>query len=387
MTPEDLKQIFSLGESSLVELKREDVHTDSLAKVIVAFSNFEGGDIWIGVEDDGTVSGVTQPKLEEKIVQVCRNNISPPVIPNIQLHIVDGKKIFQVGIPKGTAKPYRTQGKFYIRAGSLSVEPTNEELARLFQEGENFHFEVKTVFGTSINDIDQVKLNVYLQAYRKIEFTETELPTLLQSLKILDEEHRLTVVGLLFFGKNASQHLTQAGIYLALFDGEDKTSDILDRKTVTNDIPFNIQAATDFVKFNSRVQYYFPKDSIQRKEVADYEAFAVRELIANAFQHRDWTIFGQQIRVYMFSNRMEIFSPGRLPNTMNLSNALSGVSYYRNPIHAQLLRDFEITERTGRGLNKIMKFYREHKYRQPEFEADPNFFKVTIFKTNPVTIE
>ncbi len=347
MSSENLKQIFALGESSVVELKREDVHTDSLAKVIVAFSNFEGGDIWVGVEDNGMVSGITHPRLEEKIVQICRNNISPPVIPNIQLHIVEGKKILQVGIPKGTAKPYRTQDKFYIRAGSLSVEPTNEELVRLFQEGEQFHFEVKTVFGTSINDIDRIKLNVYLQEYRKIEYNEEELPTLLQNLKILDEEYRLTIVGLIFFGKNIPHYLPQAGIDLALFGGEDKTSDILDRKTVTEDIPFNIQAAINFVKFNSRVQYYFPKDSIQRKEVADYEAFVVRELIANACQHRDWTIYGQQIRVYMFSDRMEVFSPGRLPNTMNLSNALSGVSYYRNPIHAQLLRDFDITERTG----------------------------------------
>lgn len=386
MTEQELKQIFSLGESSFVEFKREDAHTDSLAKVIVAYSNFEGGDIWIGVEDDGTVSGISQPKLEEKIVQICRQNVSPPLIPAINIHTVDGKKVMQVRIEKGKSKPYKTQGKFFIRAGSLSIEPTNEELMRLFQEGELLHFETKSVYGSSIQDLDRIKLDVYLREYRKIAFQEDELPQLLQNLRFVDEEYRLTVVGMLFFGKNPTRRLPQAGIDLALFDGEDKTADVLDRKTAIDDVPSNINAALNFVKYNSRLQYYFPKGAAQRLEMPDYDPFVVRELIANASQHRDWTIFGQQITVYMFSNRMEIFSPGKLPNTMSLKSALSGVSYSRNPIHTQLLRDFDFIEKTGRGLNRIMKYYSSNSLKEPEFEADPHYFKVTLFKANPLNI-
>jgi len=387
MSEQDFKSIFLQGEDSLKEFKREEVHNESLAKVAVAFSNFEGGDIWVGVEDDGSISGVSQPKLEEKIVQICRNNISPSILPKIQSHTIEGKKVLQVTIEKGSSKPYKTQGKYFIRAGSLSVEPTNEELVRLFQEGELFHFEVKSIYGTSLDDIDRVKLDVYLREHRQLEFDENELHQLLQNLKIMDGQGNLTIVGLLFFGKNPAKYLPQSGIDMALFEGNDKTSEILDRKTMAEDVPSNIRAAMNFVKFNSRIQYYFPSEELQRIEVADYEPFAVRELLANAFQHRDWTIFGQQITLYMFKDRLELFSPGRLPNTMNLANALSGISYRRNPITAQILRDFDITEHVGRGLNKVMQFYKKKNYKLPEFEAGLHHFKVTLYKANPIQVE
>ena len=371
-----LKQIFSLGENSVVEFKREDVHTGSLAKVITAFSNFEGGDIWIGVEDDGSISGVTQPKLEEKVVQVCRNNISPPLIPKIQAHRIEGKKILQVTIEKGKTKPFKTEGRFYIRAGSLSVEPTTEELVRLLQ-GELLHYETKSIPGTSIQDLDLLKFRIYCKDFRKVEVTDEELPLLLYNFEMMDDEGQCTVAGILLFGKNIARYFPQAGLQLARFKGPDQTGDILDSKEVLAPLDECVQAAEQFVKFNSQTRSYFPAGTIYRKNVEDYPEFAIRELTANALIHRDWTIFGQKIRVFLFDDRLEVFSPGKLPNTLTLQRALSGMSYYRNPVLAQMMKDFNITEKFGRGLQKIVQYYRNNQLRGPLFEADPLFFKVT----------
>ncbi len=387
MSEKELKELFSLGENSIIEFKREDVHNDSLGKVIVAFANFEGGDIWIGVEDDGSISGVNIPKLDEKIVHICRNNISPPIIPNIQTYKIENKQIIRVGIDKGKSKPYKTRGKYYIRAGSVAVEPTSEELIRLFQESGLLHFEAKTAYGTSIEDIDLLKFKIYCEKYRKADIEDEELSQLLYNFEMMDEEGQCTIAGLLLFGKNIRRHLPQAGVQLAHFSGKDKTGDILDSKEVITFIDENIRLAEQFVKFNSTTRSYFPKGTIRRKDVEDYPGFAVRELIANAFAHRDWTIFGQQIRVFLYENRLEIFSPGKLPNTLILQRALNGVSYFRNPIIAQLLKDYEITEKFGRGLNKIIRYYKRNNLKAPEFEATPHYFNVTLFKSNPISIE
>lgn len=383
MTEVELKQNFLLGEDSVREFKREDVHNDSVAKVVVAFANFEGGEIWLGVEDDGSVSGITQSKIEERILQICRNNVSPPIIPKILFHLVEGKKVAQVSIPKGTAKPYKTQGRLYIRAGSLSVEPTNEELLRLFQESEQLHFETTSVYGSTIHDLDLLKFRIYCQDFRKAEVSDEETSQSLYNFEMTDEKGQCTVAGLLLFGKNIPAYLPQAGIQLALFKGLDNTGDILDSKTLAQPVEDCIRLSEQFVKFNSNTRSYFPKDTIYRKDVEDYPEFAVRELLANAFAHRDWTIYGQQIRLFMFDDRLEVFSPGKLPNTLNLQRALHGISYYRNPVIAQILRDYNLIEKFGRGLHKIVQYYRKNNLKAPEFEAAPHHFKVTLYKSNP----
>ncbi len=112
----------------------------------------------------------------------------------------------------------------------------------------------------------------------------------------------------------------------------------------------------------------------------EYELFAVRELIVNAFCHRDWSVYGQKIRVTLFDDRLAIFSPGALPNSLSLANALAGVSYYRNPNIAQLCKDYELAERAGRGLQKIFRTFRERHLPPPEVIDDPMFFQVVLQK-------
>lgn len=379
-----LEEYLRDGENSLVEFKSEQVHPDSLAKAIVAFANMAGGEILIGVEDDGRVSGVNDPTLADKIIVIYRNNIAPPLIPVITSTEFQGKRIYYIAVSKGLYKPYKvkTTNKFYIRAGATSVEPTNEELIRLFQDGQQRHFEISPIPGTALADVDLLKFRAYCTDFRTIDVDDQERERLLYNLQILTREGNLTIAGLLFFGKEIVRFLPQAGIELHSFAGDDVTSDILDSKIVVSDIPAAIAAAEDFVTFHSQKRSYFNAAETRRTDRYDFEPFVVRELVVNAFAHRDWSIFGQKIRIAIFHDRLELFSPGKLPNTINLENALSGVSYYRNPIIAQWLHDYRLSEKLGRGLFKMMKFYKANQLPAPQFVADPTYFKVILSNAN-----
>lgn len=381
MNKNEIIEIRSQGESSFLEFKEEAFHPDSLAKEIVAFANYEGGRILIGLKDDGTVSGVTDLKVEEKIANICRNNIVPAIIPTIEKNVIENETIFIITINKGLHKPYKVKktNKFYIRVGSTSVEPTNEELIRLFQTSGQLHFEVSPVIGTTLNDLDELKFRDYCRNYRDIDLDLENISQFLYNWQFTDEEKQLTIVGMLFFGKKISHYLPQSGIDMICYAGTDVTSDIVDFKSEEDGITSLIEYAIKFVKMNTHVKASFPDDGIKRKDEADYEPFVIRELITNAFMHRDWSIFGQKIKLSIFADRLELFSPGTLPNTLNLTRALHGVSYYRNPIIAQLLKDYKFADRAGRGLQKITLFYKNNNKKSPDFEVE-TYFKTILYK-------
>ncbi|QEP42346.1 hypothetical protein D5085_03860 [Ectothiorhodospiraceae bacterium BW-2] len=178
------------------------------------------------------------------------------------------------------------------------------------------------------------------------------------------------------------QLLPQSGIELNYFDGTDTSSGLLDYRSENCTVVPAIEKAIDFVSQANRTTVKFDSNSPQRIEQPSYEPMIIRELIVNAFMHRDWSIFGQRIRLNLFHDRLELFSPGKLPNTLNLTRALSGISYYRNPIISQMLKDYGLADRIGRGLQKVVNFHREHQLPPPLFEADIAFFRVTLYNAN-----
>lgn len=356
----DIPALINRGEDSKTEFKSKKFHNNSLAKEVSAFSNMSGGVILIGVSDDGVVEGIEDRGVETRVVNICRNNVVPPVIPEISFLHLEGKTILQVLIEKGKFKPYKVKhtNKYYIRAGSVSIEPTNEELIRLFQDGAQLHFEASRLPGTSIRDVDLLRFRLYCTEQRGMEWDDDEGPEkLLYNFQIIDEDAELTVAGALFFAGDVSRLLPQAGIDMVFFDGLDKTAEMNDFRSLNAAIPDAVAGAEQFVSLNSRNRVLFTEDGTRRIDRHDYEPFMVRELIANAFMHRDWSIFGQKIRLTLFTDRLEVFSPGCIPNTLNLKRALAGISYYRNPLIAQMLKDYHMAEKAGRGLQKIMKFH------------------------------
>jgi len=350
-----MKDMIRMGESTVLEFKTEDAHPDGIAKEVAAFSNFLGGTLLLGVGDDGSIQGISNRKLEEKIVQICRNNVVPSVLPRTEFVEMDGREILVVEIPKGLNKPYkvRTTGKFYVRAGSSSVEPTNEELARLFQNGEMVHYEIKPVHGAGVNDLNRGYLNQYLKEIRQMdEFSEEAYPRILENLNLatrVNGDYVPTIAGLILFGTHPKRFLPQSVCQAVCFKGPDESTDMVEIKEFSGAITEVVEGLLRFVERNSRTEVVF-EGGIKRNDLEAYPGPIVRELIANAIAHRDYSIWGAFNRLMIFSDRLEMRSPGTLPNTMTVERMRWGVSYYRNPVIMQTLKDFGYVESVGRGI-------------------------------------
>lgn len=382
MTLQEIQTRIENGEDSQTEFKSVGVRNEQLAKEIVAFANRKGGLVLLGVEDDQVISGVVDPSAQlDRVVQICRNLIRPSLIPELQLHRIDGKTILLIEVESGPHKPYKvtSNNRYYLRAGASSLEPTQEELIRLLQSGEQFHFEVSALPRVGVLEVDPLKWQYYWQQLRKMEEENNPLQAL-YNLQLMDEEGQMTVVGELFLGRQPCRHLPQAGLELSYYAGTDATSEVLESMSIESTIPECVTAGEAFVQRHSAHRLFFNEEETRQSRQSDYPAFVIRELLANAFAHRDWSIFGQRIRLQLFCDRLTLFSPGPLPNTLNLARALAGVSYYRNPLIAQLLKDYGMMDKLGRGLQKIMRFYQVERQSSPRFEVDSHSVLVSVPK-------
>ena len=171
MTKTELYELIAQGENSSVEFKSDQINNRELAKEIVALANLRGGCVLLGVEDDGSVSGLARPnrKVEEWVVSACRDKIRPEIIPHFAI-VRDEKIDRQVGVvqidPGWTVHHvwHNNHRTYYIRVGSTSREASPEELTRLFQQRGAFRLELRPVSGTSLSDLDRRRLNDYFGA-------------------------------------------------------------------------------------------------------------------------------------------------------------------------------------------------------------------------------
>jgi ATP-dependent DNA helicase RecG len=350
---------LSTGENSAVEFKTGDVRPGSIAKEIIAFANTQGGIILIGVNDDGKPLGLARDKnYEEWIMNIARNNVVPAIQVTFQAYFLEGTTIAAVTVPRGKDKPYQTlDAKYLVRVGSTNRVASQAELLRLFQAAGSFHFDATPVQGTSIQNLNLSKIDSYFNRYG-IEFSheaEQDKIILLQNSDILTEQGEATVGGMLIFGLTVARHLPQAGIAFAHFSGTEVDGDLIDKQNIIGTLDYQIDTGLAVIKNN----WQRSSTIVGAKRVETgfiYADRVFRELLTNACVHRNYAIRGSQIRVFMFDDRLEFKSPGRLPNTITVEKLKVGVSYAVNPILVKFMENLRYIDRLGRGLPMV---YRE----------------------------
>ncbi len=364
MRQKELLEIIKNGESSKIEFKEERVHPNTLAEEIVAFANFEGGTILIGVNDRGALEGCVRGDLEEFIVNVCRNNVKPSLIPVIEKVEIDKKKIITVTIPRGDTAYSTNRGLYYIRVGSTKQAPTQQELLRLFQKRNILQLDETPVMKASLQSIDITKVNTFLaKLSQSLLNEESDLPLVheLINLSILvevDDTQRPSLGGILAFGKNPQKYFPSYNIQCGAYNGEDLAADTIREKDLTGTLDELIEDAIAFLKLTMPQSPILERD-IQRKDNYLYPVEALREAIVNALCHRDYTITGAAIRLLMFTNRLEIRSPGGLPNTLTEENMLYR-QFTRNQMIASFLTGYGYMERRGKGMLRMIKSCKEN---------------------------
>ncbi len=359
LTEKEILHLIEKGENSSVEFKSADVRPESIAKEIVGFANSQGGVILLGVTDSGQIVGINDNiKYDELISNLCRNNVIPALDCDFYLAKLSGTTIGVIEVPKGFDKPYQTNnGKFLIRINSTLRTASQGELLRLFQQVGMFHFDLTEVTNTSVSDLNLYKIDNYFEKYgiKITEESREEQINILKNADILSANSLMTVAGCLIFGINSTKHLVQSGITFARFEGNEISAELLDKKEFEGNLDSVIDNCVNVILNNIAT----PSDIVGNKRVDKNKSWtqkAFRELIANACIHRNYSIIGSKIRVFMFNNRIEIISPGRLPNTVTIEKLKIGVSYSINPVIVKFMENLGYIDKLGRGLPMV---YRE----------------------------
>lgn len=374
-----IQALIQQGENTQVEFKSAALRPESAAREIVAFANTFGGSLLIGVEDDGSISGL-ESNLDTWIANVSRNNIIPALQLDVQHIAIEGKTVCLISVPKGQDRPYQTQdGKYWIRAGSTNRMATKEELSRLFQQAGLIHFDISPVANTDSSYIDKHAVDHYYRSYYNtafIDLPDDEQHSLLRNTDILvrhDNEWVMSVGGLLMFGKQPQRRLPQSSIMFAVFKGERITDDLADKKEITGTLPELID------KTLGLLQLYLPVSSTiegaKRKEVVHAPPKVLRESIVNAVMHRDYSISHKKIQIHIYSNRVEITSPGGLPNTLTLEKIRYGNSAPRNVFLVKFLDNLRYFDGLGRGIPMMLEAMQE----RIQLESIGELFRVTLY--------
>lgn len=367
-------------ENQHIEFKLETVSTTDLAEEMVAFANAEGGEIWLGVDDDGKVVGLSR-SWEQEIMNLSRTACIPPIRPGYQSYEIDGRTIACIQIPKGPDRPYYTsRNRYYIRVGSTKRIASREELVRLFQASGLFHYDTVEISNSVFEQLNLSELAAYFDQY-ELSFqreSETEKQRLLRASDILGPNNHPTVGGLLVFGISPERTLPQAGIQFAHFAGSAIDANLIDKREFGGSLPRQIDNA--FAALRANLPTASTLQDAKRVDAPDYPDKVLRELIVNACVHRNYSITGSQIRILLFANRCEFISPGRLPNTVTIEKLPVGTSYARNPLLVRLLENLGYMDRLGRGLPMVVREAAKLGH-QVQFEESGEEFRVTLPRT------
>lgn len=341
------------AENQYIEFKSEEVSAKDLADEMVAFSNAEGGEIWLGVENDKTISGIAR-SYEEDVMNLGRSVVIPPIHPIYQEYTLKRKKVAKISIPKGVDRPYYTsRNRYYIRVGSTKRVASREELIRLFQASGLFHFDCVELSRSTPHHLNYSEIERYFHSYQVsfLEETEEEKKKILEVSDITGAHGNPTVGGLLVFGISPEKVLPQAGIDYAHYKGQDIDASLLDKKKFGGSLPRQIDNALAALRANIKIPSHIV--GAKRVEEPAYSDKVFRELLVNAVVHRNYSIAGSVVRVFQFDNRLEFISPGRLPNTVTIEKLKIGTSYARNPLLVRLMENLGYMDKLGRGLPMV----------------------------------
>ena len=408
ITKADLLKIIVTGEHSLVEFKSSGVSTESLAKEMSAMMNHHGGLILLGVEDNGDITGLSRDfqSVEEWVMNIARHNISPAIIPTFIPVILSDKLV--VGVielhSESPGKPYKAKRArnwvSFIRVGSTSREASREEEGRLYQASQLVKYETKPLLNTGIESLDFKRIENYFHVILKADslpskesIDDWQQLLLNSDLMVRDngrERLYVTVAGLLLFGLRPNRSLPQAGVTAVVFPNKEKEYNTIDEEIIRGPLtPMKntdgdiielgvIDRSIDFVNRNLPSVAWLD-GGIRRVEKA-LPIDAVREAIANAVIHRDYMREGTDIEISMYSDRLEVISPGGLPNGVTIEKIKKGfIRVARNEMLKDILRDYGYVEHLGLGVRlRIIRLMMEHNQLEPEFISDEDRFSVCL---------
>ena len=394
-TSEQILQQFLAGKDSRAEFKK--VHfggrvvispnAEEFAGELVAFANAEGGVVFLGVDDSGTVMGIPQEKIgevEQWILNIATHNCDPPIRPDLRKVLLPGaggedQRVLLAEVPRGLYVHRTSGGRYYTRIGSTKRNLTSPELARLFQQrGREYVFDEQPVLSATVDDLNRNRLEAFFGRSPTIPWLD-----LLRNTRVTFQDEsgvdRPTIAGLLVFATEPTMFLASGSIEAASYHGTRLSSDdLVHDERLAGPVSDQIDAGIAFVT-------RFMQTGNSSDARIQYDIDVVDEAIVNAVAHRDYAIAGSKIRLFLFADRLELYSPGGLPNTITLEDMP-----YRTFTRNQLLVNFlsrlrskrtghVFLESRGEGVRKILEDGEAYSGRRPRYELFGDELRLTLW--------
>ena len=389
---EDIRRQLRLGEDSQWEFKRFEFNgntptsprRDDLADELGAFANADGGIVLCGVSDDGTIQGLSRQQLtalDHLLAEISTDTLEPPLRIDIHHRELEGRAFVLVAVPRGEALHERG-GQAYIRVGATKRRLRRDEGLRLAQnraQNRYLWFDKQIVPGTGFETLGERLWEPLLSVAAAADPRRG-----LTNLRLLARDEagvdRSTVAGVLLCAPSPQDWLPQATIVATHYRGRDRASGQLDTQEIAGPLPAQIADAIRFVVRNMRVS---ARKTPEREDVFQYRKAAVFEAVVNAVAHRDYSMSSRRIRLSMFKDRLEIESPGQLPNGMTIEG-MEASQATRNEVIASVFGRIPLAdvagsdhrrylmERRGDGVSIIRAETREATGLTPEYEVVDN---------------
>lgn len=359
-----------LIEGKTVELKRE--YVDDIKKTAAAFANCDGGTVYIGIDDDGSVCGVADADATMlRVTNALRDAIRPDLMMFVDCRCtdMDGRAVVTVSVQRGTARPYYLRDKgirpegVYVRQGASTVPASDAAILNMIRETSGDSYEA----ARSVNQQLTFEHCAAFFKKRELDFG----PQQMRTLHMIGEDGTFT--NLAFLLSEQCTHMVK----LAVFEGR-KKSVFKDRTELSGSLLEQLEAAFDYINRYNRIRAEF--QGLDRLDSRDYPVAAVREALLNAIIHRDYS-FSASTLISIFDDRIEFVSIGGLVKGMSLDDIMLGVSVLRNQNLANIFYRLRLIEAYGTGILKINESYSDSSVK-PSIEATSNAFKIILPNLN-----
>ncbi|MEM6281861.1 MAG: ATP-binding protein [Chloroflexota bacterium] len=362
----------------------EKAHEQTLAETLVSFANTEGGTVVIGLDDAGKqVDKVDREQVEGVLKEVDAICNPPVVVGNLEQVETDNGTIYTLRVPRSIELHALTDGRVLIRSGAKNRPLGGQEILKLASAKSTGDFESEAVVSATRASFSEKVLEEYLE--KRTERTKRPLnknqDELLKEIGALDSDGKPTMSGILLLSDYPQQWLPQSSVVFVKFvgkspRGENGLAGYTRREELTGPLPRLIESAWNLIWSEMAVSAVVK--GLEREETTEYPQFAVREAIVNAVCHRDYRLKGRRIEIRMYSDRLEVISPGGLPGFITVEN-IKDEHFSRNPRIVNGLFQWGYIEELGLGIDRMMEVMEKAGHKPPSFDARPYSFAVTLF--------
>lgn len=363
----------------------EKADASAIAETLVAFANTEGGTIVFGLREDGEIAPKKiDNKALEKSLKEADALCNPPVdIGNWEETETEKGAVFTLRVPRSIELHALNDGRVLIRSGVKNRPLGGQEILKLASAKNTGDFETEVVPGATMDDFSNKIITEYLakRAERTKRPYNGKIADLMKEIGAIDADGRAMVSGILLFSEYPQHWLPQSSVVFAKFvgktpRGENGLAGYTRREELTGPLPRLIENAWNLIWSEMAVSAVVK--GLEREETYEYPQFAVREAIVNAICHRDYRLKGRRIEIRMYSDRLEVISPGGLPGFITVENIVDE-HFSRNPRIVNGLFQWGYIEELGLGIDRMMEVMQQAGHKPPYFDARPYSFAVTLY--------